>query len=208
MPPTTRRAKITRAERRDEIALRLFSAAEGMLENGASFTEISVEQLITEADIARSTFYVYFEDKGALLLELADRVTVLLGEAALPWLELPPGADHNDLKVALGKVVDAYIVHRHVLAAVGEAAAYDPRVREQYGVLMERRTVFMVEHFRSRQQTGAVRSDIDVSAVTPWITWMVERGLYQLLGHDLRDSSEFLDGLTSVIWHTLYESTT
>lgn len=58
MPTVTRRAKQSRAERREAIGNRLFAIVERLLAEGSTFSEISVEQLITEADIARSTFYV------------------------------------------------------------------------------------------------------------------------------------------------------
>jgi len=92
MPPVTRKAKVTRATRRDEIAGRLFEIVERLLEEGSAFSEISVEQLITEAGIARSTFYVYFEDKGALMVDLMDRATQDIGAAASDWFELPATA--------------------------------------------------------------------------------------------------------------------
>ncbi|WP_058854303.1 TetR/AcrR family transcriptional regulator [Nocardia jinanensis] len=201
---------MTRAERRDQITQRLLHSVERILGTGIGFAEISVEQLITEADIARSTFYMYFEDKGALLLELADHVTVIMGEAARPWLELPPKSNRAVLTEALRQVVCAYFTHRHMLAAVSEAAAYDPRVREQYGQVMARRIEYMAQHFRDQQRRGSIRSDVDVPGVTPWITWMIERCLYQWLGHDERDNSQFdgseiIDGLSSVVWHTFYE---
>ena len=95
---TPRKVRVSRATRREEIALRLFAAAERLLDEGTSFASISVEQLITGAEIARSTFYVYFEDKGALVLELADRVTRQVGEAASAWFKLQPGATRDDLR--------------------------------------------------------------------------------------------------------------
>src|SRR6516165_8477501 len=101
MPAVTRRGKVSRAERREEIARRLFVIVERLLAEGFAFSEISVEQLITEAGIARSTFYVYFEDKGALLVELMDRATQEIGAAASDWFELPPTATRKDLRKAL-----------------------------------------------------------------------------------------------------------
>jgi AcrR family transcriptional regulator len=98
MPPVTRKAKVTRATRRDEIAGRLFEIVERLLEEGSAFSEISVEQLITEAGIARSTFYVYFEDKGALMVDLMDRATQDIGAAASDWFELPATATRDDLR--------------------------------------------------------------------------------------------------------------
>jgi len=46
---------------------RLLEVVQQLLDEGESFTEMSVERLVSEAGISRSTFYVYFEDKGDLL---------------------------------------------------------------------------------------------------------------------------------------------
>jgi TetR/AcrR family transcriptional regulator, ethionamide resistance regulator len=204
MAMTIRKGKISRAARREEISDRLFSAAERLLAEGASFAEISVEQLITGAEIARSTFYVYFEDKGALLGELTERVTQEVGEAASAWFSLSPGATRDDLRGALGELVDAYRKHRHMLAAVAETAAYDPRVRAQYGEVMERRFEDMNVNFRAQQDAGLISADLDVTAVSPWLAWMIERGLYQLTSDSSVASAARFEGMTTIVWHTLY----
>jgi len=207
MPAVTRKAKVTRAERREEIARRLFVVVEGLLADGSAFSEISVEQLITEAGIARSTFYVYFEDKGALMVELMERVTQEIGSAAGDWFSLPPNATRAKLRKALAKLADAYRQHGRMLSAVIEAAAYDPRVREQYGAVMQHRFEDMNDNFIPQQRAGAIRQDIKVTAVTPWLAWMFERGLYQEVGQGDELSASALDGVTSVVWQTLYEGT-
>src|SRR6516165_1338371 len=166
MPAVTRRGKVSRAERREEIARRLFVVVEGLLADGSAFSEISVEQLITEAEIARSTFYVYFEDKGALMVELMDRVTQEIGGAAGDWFSLPPNGTRADLRQALGKLADAYRRHGRMLSAVIEAAAYDPRVRDEYRAVMQRRFQDMNDSFVPQQRAGAIRRDIDVATVT------------------------------------------
>src|SRR6516165_1210928 len=207
MPAVTRRGKVSRAERREEIARRLFVVVEGLLADGSAFSEISVEQLITEAGIARSTFYVYFEDKGALMVELMDRVTQEIGSAAGDWFSLPPNATRAKLRKALAKLADAYRQHGRMLSAVIEAAAYDPRVREQYAAVMQRRFDDMNDSFIPQQRVGAIRQDVKVTAVTPWLAWMFERGLYQAVGQGDELSASALDGVTSVVWQALYEGT-
>jgi TetR/AcrR family transcriptional regulator, ethionamide resistance regulator len=204
MVVTPRKGRLSRATRREEIALRLFAAAERLLDEGTSFAAISVEQLITGAEIARSTFYVYFEDKGALVLELADRVTRQVGEAASAWFKLRPGATRDDLRSALGEIAEEYARHRHMLAAVAEAAAYDERVRAQYAGVMEHRFADMSTSFRDQQLAGLIAPDLDVEAVAPWLAWMIERGLYQLTS-DPEKVAEHLDGMTTIVWETLYE---
>ncbi|UXA11522.1 TetR/AcrR family transcriptional regulator [Mycobacterium sp. SMC-8] len=204
MPINPRKARVSRATRREEIAALLFAAAERQIVDGVSFAAISVEQLITGAEIARSTFYVYFEDKGALVLELADRVTRQVGEAASSWFSLQPGATRDDLRAALGEIVAEYARHRHMLAAVAEAAAYDGRVRAQYAGVMERRFGDMSASFREQQLSGLIDPDLDLERVAPWLAWMIERGLYQLMSDSDIPAADRLDGMTTVVWETLY----
>ena len=175
------------------------------MEQGASFSTISVEQLITGAAIARSTFYVYFEDKGALLVELADRVTREVGDAASGWFQLQAGATRDDLKRALGLIVKEYGRHRHMFNAVVEAAAYDPRVRREYAGIMERRFDDVATALREQQLAGLIAADVEVAAAAPWLTWMIEHGLNQLTADSPDVADESLDGMTTVVWETLYE---
>lgn len=207
MASVTRKAKPERAERRSGVRSRLLSATETLLQQGRTFTEISVEDLITEAEVARSTFYAHFEDKGALLLELTDHVTRELEAAASRWYRLPREATRDDLRDALAELMTSHLEHRLTLAAVVEAAAYDPRVRAEYEKVMARRFAEMERSFRAQQSEGGVRADIDTAQVTPWIGWMTERGLSQLLGDGPQSMDARLDGMTTMIWRTLYEGT-
>ena len=207
MPTVTRRAKQSRAERREAIGNRLFAIVERLLAEGSAFSEISVEQLITEADIARSTFYVYFEDNGALMIELMERVTRAVGDAADDWFHLPPKASRADLRNALARLAAAYRQHGLMMSAVIEAAAYDPRVQDEYALVMARRCEDMNRSFIPQQRDGSIRGDIDLAAVTPWLAWMFERGLNQLVGQGADLTESALDGVTSVVWQTLYEGT-
>ena len=65
MPSVTRKPQAKRQERREQIERRLLDATERLMADGASFTELSVDRLATEAGISRASFYIYFEDKGA-----------------------------------------------------------------------------------------------------------------------------------------------
>jgi TetR/AcrR family transcriptional regulator, ethionamide resistance regulator len=207
MASVTRKAKPDRMRRRSEVRSRLLAAAEMLLDRGFSFTEISVEDLITQAGAARSTFYAHFEDKGALLLELTDHVTSELEVAASRWYRLPREATREDLRAALAELMVSHLRHRPTLLAVTEAAAYDPRVRAEYEGSMARRFEEMERGFRAQQLEGGVRADVDPAQVTPWIGWMTERGLFQLLGDGPASVERYLEGMTTVIWNTIYEGT-
>ena len=74
MPSVTRKPQAKRQERREEIERQLLDATERLMAAGASFTELSVDRLATEAGISRASFYIYFEDKGHLLRRLTGQV--------------------------------------------------------------------------------------------------------------------------------------
>lgn len=180
---------------------------ERLLERGQRFTEISVEELITEAGVARSTFYACFEDKGALLLEMAEHVTAEVEGAAQAWYRLPADATREDLKAALRELMDAHVAHKLTLTAVVESSAYDPRVREEYTTAMSRRIAAMARSFRAQQRAGGIRDDVDVALVTPWIGWMTERGFFQLLEPKSVVTDGVLEGMTTLVWRALYDGT-
>jgi hypothetical protein len=64
----------------------------------------------------------------------------------------------------------------------------------------------VAEHIRTGQQSATVRDDVDPDPVASWLTWMTERGLYQLAAPaDGVALDRLSESLTAIIWNTLYE---
>src|ERR1700756_759930 len=98
MPSVTRRSPGTRAPRRDEVRERLLAVVRDLLASGETYAEISVERLVAEAGLSRSTFYVYFEDKGDLLRAWFKQVVEELQAASGGWWGLDGDASYDDLR--------------------------------------------------------------------------------------------------------------
>ena len=207
MASVTRRSHSDRAARRGEIGRRLLVAVEKLLADGESFTEVSVERLVTEAGISRSTFYVYFEDKGDLLQALTADVMTEVIDAARGWWELPPEAERADVEAAMRGFVAAYCGNMTLMAAVVEASSYDARVRERFGELIQLARGEVASHIAEGQRRGFVRRDVDAEPVAGWLTWMAERGLYQLVrfADDEATVERLTRALSAIVWNTLYE---
>ena len=92
MPSVTRKPQANRQERRELIERRLLAATDRLMGGGASFTELSVDRLATEAGISRASFYVYFEDKGHLLRRLTGQVFDDLADGARRWWDVAAAA--------------------------------------------------------------------------------------------------------------------
>ena len=209
MPSITRTNQSSRAQRREEIRDRLGTAAEQLMADGESYTELSVERIVREAGISRATFYVYFEDKGDLLRALAvDFIERMIGAAAA-WWSLPADATRLDLRDAMRAIIDAYQPHKVVMAAVVEVASYDAGLRELFGDLLEpddrggRHSTSPRARPRDMSSAG-----LDPERTAAWLTWMAERGLYQLVAPATPATIEkLLDAMTDITWNTLYAST-
>jgi AcrR family transcriptional regulator len=205
MPSVTRRSHGNRAQRRDDVRRRLLTVVEELLKGGESYAEISVERLVSEAQLSRSTFYVYFEDKGELLRAWLDDITGELDAIAKRWWSLDADAQREDLHDALGAIVATYRPHTSLMAAAFDAAAYDPAVRESVMELIGHNSAGLRKHIRTGQRDGFIDPTLPPNEVALWLTWMAERGLHQLVrGADDATFAKVLEGYTAIIWNTLY----
>jgi TetR/AcrR family transcriptional regulator, ethionamide resistance regulator len=205
MPSVTRKSQSSRAARRDEMRNRLLGVVERLLEDGESYTELSVERLVGEAKMSRSTFYVYFEDKGDLLSAWFGEITEEIENAARDWWALDAGATRDDLRAALSKIVKTYKPHTTLMAAVYDAAAYDPGVRELVEGMMSWNVAGLRNHIKAGQKAGFIDPDLLPQQTAAWLQWMAERGLHQLVRNaGPAEVERLIDAYTSIVWNTLY----
>jgi AcrR family transcriptional regulator len=206
MPPRrTKPLQPPREERRALLARYFVEAVEPMLEAGEAYSDISVERLITSVEISRSTFYVYFDDKGDLLRAMAEDVTRDLAEAGAEWFGLSPTASKADLRDALRPLFDTYRRHQTLLGAITEAASYDARVREQHLALIEVAVTGLRDHIKGQQKAGTAAPELDAQRTARWLVWMLERGLHQLVAPATpAEVRRLLDSMTEFCWRALY----
>src|ERR1700744_1267586 len=136
MPSVTRKPQggrgLAREQRREQMERRLLDATERLMSNGASFTELSVDRLSSEAGISRASFYIYFEDKGHLLRCLAAHVFSDLAEGGERWWRVASRRDPEDLRASLAGIIAPNRRHHPVLVGLSEMAGYDPPTAETY----------------------------------------------------------------------------
>jgi AcrR family transcriptional regulator len=205
MASVTRKTQSSRARRREEIQARLLDAVEQMLADGESYTEVSVERLVQHADISRSTFYVYFEDKGDLLRAWFAQITGLLEGAAGDWWSLEGDISRADVHAALDRITRAYRPHAALMAAVYDAATYDLAVRDEVRGMIDFNTAGLRKHIRTGQQAGWVATNLPAAETAAWLTWMAERGFHRMLRDAAdEDVAGVVDAYTDVVWNALY----
>ena len=205
MPSVTRRSRGNRAQRRADVRARLLAIVEQLLASGDSFASISVERLVSEASISRSTFYVYFEDKGDLLRAWFAQVLEELEDAAESWWKLDGDATAADLHTALAEIVHAYRPHTTLMAAVFDTAAYDATVRDEVSTMMARNCAGLRTHIKRGQEEGWIDPNLLAAETAEWLTWMAERGQHQMVrGADDAETERLIDAYAAIVWNTLY----
>ncbi|MDX8153749.1 TetR/AcrR family transcriptional regulator [Patulibacter brassicae] len=205
MPSVTRKRQGSRADRREEIRKKLLAVIERLLEEGESFTEISVERMVSEAGVSRSTFYVYFEDKGDLLTAWFEEIRAELTEAAKEWWTLDASATRDDVQRVLDNIVRTYQPHTVLMAATYDAAAYDANVRELVTAMMRNNVAGLRRHIVAGQKGGFVAEGLIPTQTSGWLTWMAERGFHQLVRRaSPAELEKLIEAYTDIVWNTLY----
>jgi AcrR family transcriptional regulator len=209
MPSVTRKAQASRErgrqQRREQMERRLLDATERLMRDGASFTELSVDRLSSEAGISRASFYIYFEDKGHLLRRLAGQVFADLADSADRWWSMAWRHDPADVRAAMAGIIGNYRRHQPVLVALNETAGYDPVVGATYRNLLTAITGRVTRVIEDGQADGSIRPELPPTATASALTWMVERACQQNLPTAPRTyDAELAESLAQIIWGALY----
>lgn len=155
-----------------------------LMADGTPYTELPVQRIAEQAEVARSTFYLHFPDKGRLLLALGEQAAdALFGEAVTWWQ-----ADHADgedgVTHAMRQIITAYREHRRVLFALAEVAAYDPDVAAFWRNRLRGFIEVVHERLDREQRAGTVNARMDTATTAQVLTWTVERTVSAHCQHD------------------------
>ncbi|WP_320671864.1 TetR/AcrR family transcriptional regulator [Patulibacter defluvii] len=195
----------SRDERRLQLAERLRIAVEALLDEDESYASISIERLMAEAGLSRSTFYAYFTDKGDLLRAWSVRASETTRVASGRWWALGTDLTREALEDALRHVMREYRPHARVMASVYDAAVYDDDLREEVAAMMREHVGSLEAHIRRGQEGGWVAPDLLPHETAAWLIWMAERVEHQVVAHsDDAALERLVVGFADVVWNTLY----
>jgi len=205
MPGGARNTDAVRARRREDVLRRLLVAVEELCNSGISYPEIRIDELLRTAEVNRSTFYTYFDDKNDLLRELAHRVlSGMIDSAVEHWYTAPAPASKDDLHRVLGDVISSYQPHQAIMTAMADAATGSSELARSFDLLMDRSTAALAAYIRRGQAEGFVCATVDPEPTGALLAWMAEGGFRALLATDQPEGIDAIHrGLTDIYWRGL-----
>lgn len=201
MPSVTRKATTGRT-RREAVEANVYEALASLLADGASFTELGVQQIADAAGIGRSTFYVHFADKVDLLVRFAEDSSRPLFAVAAKWTA---AGDQAALERTLLEVIAQRREHAPALRALAEVATYEPDVAEAWRAMVGSNVELVRKRIEADQERGMIAADVDPELTAAFATWGVERMVEQHVeaGCSASDGA-VAAALSRAIWTAMY----
>jgi TetR/AcrR family transcriptional regulator, ethionamide resistance regulator len=179
----------------------LLDATVRLLQRGMSLSALSIDKIVAEAGVARSTFYLHFKDKRQLIENLA--------EEQMAWIERigqgafrDPELTLSTVQEAVDEIVARWVANHAVLSAIIELAEYDAATRQTWVGIISHVAGVASGVFRAHwDKTGAAPAYPD--RVAEALTWMIERTCHQL-ADDVAARDEISNSLAEIIWRTVH----
>jgi len=167
----------------------LLDATKRLLSRGAPLASLSVEKIVAEAGVVRTTFYLHFRDKYELIERLAAEQEA--------WIEtVGQGA------LADPEIVSGWAENHAVLAAIIELAEYDERMHETWRSIIHSVAAVATGVFAAHWD-GSGGAPENPAMVAEVLTWMIERSCHELAADPGR-REQMADALAEVIWRVLH----
>jgi AcrR family transcriptional regulator len=204
MPSITRKPSST-SEHRSAVEAQVLAAVERLLGRNLRYTQISVQQILTEAHVARSTFYVHFQDKSDLLSRLTGRLRQTLYDMAAQWEPNGPEGGLAGLVKTFETLIAYHREHAAVLAATTEIAAYDPGAHDFYTSDLDSFEAKTTTNLLGEQNTGRTPAEVDAGAASRIIVWGGERAIgHHISNDDGSGDAAFARELAATWWYGIY----
>lgn len=194
------RGAAKREERRQQI---LRCARDAFAEKGIQ--AVTIDDVVARAEIARGTFYLYFEDKRAVLDALVDDFLQRIA-SCIVGIDIRHGSDspREQLRQNIERILrmalsDPAMVKVALRDASGLDPAFDAKIRSFFGAL---RTL-IGESLEEGQQNGIVRSGDRAVIVSIGLGGLRELVLDAVTGELDRTPEQLIDEMLRFLDHGL-----
>jgi AcrR family transcriptional regulator len=161
-----------------EVEQRIFQATERALDRVGA-RDLSVAQILTEAGIARGSFYHYFGSKWEVINKLAARVMDDIETRFQPFLgEDTIFGGPEQLRASIVAGCEVWAEHRAVVRAITEHWRTVPELREMWQGVFDRFTTEIAEAIDRGRAAGQVLGGAPSRQLAATLLWSTGYCLY------------------------------
>ncbi|GAB2739849.1 TetR/AcrR family transcriptional regulator [Amycolatopsis magusensis] len=171
-----------------------------------TFAAINVRDIALRAEVTRSAFYFYFENKAIAVAALCDE---MYQEAFTAGTELlsAEGAPEDRIRRTMAGLFDAWTKHRHVFRAMLDARDADRTVRELWDQDRESFVPQVASMIEQERAAGHAPDGPDAALLATVLLELNDRALERLSrGSASVPAEALLDTLVTVWLRTIYGS--
>jgi TetR/AcrR family transcriptional regulator, ethionamide resistance regulator len=183
--PATARSRQGAARGHGRAEAAILTATEQLLRE-QPLNELSVGDIIDAAGISRTSFYVYFASKTAVIAECLRRVMDQVMVAVDPFLSQSAADAETAISVSLERWVAVCSVHGALLRAVSEEWPHDEQLRRLWFEMLATVTAGTANVIRAARRDGQAPPGADADALAACLMWGYERVLHVALVGDAR----------------------
>jgi AcrR family transcriptional regulator len=201
-------ASITRprsqlSKRRAETEAAVLAAVDRLLRDGARFTELSVQRIADEAGVARSTFYLCFQDKIDVLLRLTSTLKDDIFAMGEKWSPAEGGVDGlADIYV---RQLAYYRDRAPIMAAIAEVTAYDEAFQDANVQSIRRFAKRISGRLRKEQQAGRLSAEVEPAIAGQVLAWSGEQVIARQVSiGDPANDAKVARELANAQWYGTY----
>jgi AcrR family transcriptional regulator len=207
VPPVEPRGRQGRAYSQEQVDALLRDALTTLMADGTPFRDLSVARIVSTAGLARSTFYLYFDDKADMLRELSAYSLGRLYGGARSWMRKGGAATREDIAVGMRQILDAFTEDEAVMRAVAEASVYEPSVHAAYTEGVGAFAGSLERMIRKAAKQGLMRP-VPPRPTATVLAWMTERAVSNVPpGATSSQLDAVAAALADVVWQTLFAHT-
>lgn len=185
--------------RRDQTERAFLTATLELLDEGASFADLSVSRIAERAGRTRSAFYAHFEDRRVLLRRLIDEIGGDVLGVLDPFLHGDGPVDRAVLDASTRATLARYRERTTLIRAVTEAAGYDQEIAAYWAGVADT----AIEAARRKLELEGL-APADAEATATALVWMCERTCHQQVVRDTGiDDDVVCTAMVNIWWNSI-----
>lgn len=189
-------------QRSDHRREAILDALDGWLRE-ESLEAVNIAEISKQAGVTRSAFYFYFENKGAAVAALMERMVDEVFAVNDAFTSAGDSADGR-IRAMLDGLFASWERHRHMFKAMLDARGSSASVRDIWDDARESFVESVAEMIRADREAGRAPAGVDAEVLASVLLEFNDRLLERLTLGGALTPEQLMDGATAVWLRSIY----